>query len=94
MGGVLGVFTRQVSTDRQDSNIASKLCYIAGVFIFVVAVLRICVLQVTEFQLIFGLLLTVGVTIQFLIVGMLLELRGSLKSPPPEAKPATRQNTV
>jgi hypothetical protein len=52
--------------------------YLAGVLIFALGTLKVARLGLTEAQLILGLLLVISVTMQMLVMGMLLEVRGRL----------------
>ena len=52
--------------------------YAGGIGIFMLSVLKIADLQLSETQLFFGLLLIVCVTIQMMVGGMLLGIHGRL----------------
>jgi len=52
--------------------------YAGGIGIFMLSILKIAHLQLTESQLFFGLLLVVCVTMQMIVGGMLLGILGRL----------------
>ncbi|MBT3381950.1 MAG: hypothetical protein HN742_43225 [Lentisphaerae bacterium] len=69
---------RPVTTERLDASIGSKMAYGAGAVVSGVGMLKIAGLELTEHQLMFGLLLVTGVALQLVVLGMALEVRGQL----------------
>jgi len=69
---------RRLTSDRFDASIGSKLLYGGALLIFVLGVLKLTRLGLTEVQLVFGLLLSICVTMQVIVAGMLLEMKGRL----------------
>jgi hypothetical protein len=68
------------SSDSRDAALGSRVLYLAGVLIFALGTLKVASLGLTEAQLILGLLLVISVTMQMLVMGLLLEVRGRLPS--------------
>ena len=67
---------RPLTDDRFDTSVASKFLYVAGLLLFVLSVLKVTSLRLSEAQLFFGLLLICCVSMQMLIAGLLLEIYG------------------
>jgi hypothetical protein len=70
---------KQVSTDARDASVCSKLLYASGLAIFVLSTLKIASLQVTEAQLVLGLLAAVCASMLTVMMGLLLEIRAGLQ---------------
>jgi len=70
--------TRPLTSDTFDASVASKVLYAAGLLIFVLSVLKVTRLELSEWQLFFGLLLSIGVMVQIVLAGLLLEVHGRL----------------
>ena len=68
----------RLTSDSQASTIGSIIMYAGGIGIFMLSVLKIADLQLSETQLFFGLLLIVCVTMQMMVGGMLLGIHGRL----------------
>jgi len=71
---------RPRTSPARDAAWGSKFLYLAGVAVFALGTLKLARLGLTEAQLLLGLLLVIGVTLQMLVMGMLLEVRGRLHS--------------
>ena len=71
---------RPRSSESRDAALGSRFLYLAGVLVFALGTLKVAGLSLTEAQLILGLLLVISVTMQMLVMGLLLEVRGRLPS--------------
>jgi uncharacterized membrane protein len=75
---------RPVTADATESTVGSKVFYAAGLIVFVLGVLKMAKLGLSEVQLVFGVLLVVGVAMQMMIAGVVLDIRGRLAARPDE----------
>jgi len=77
---IVGVLGRPLASDSRDASVGSILLYVAGVLLFILSTRKIASLQLTEAQLVLGLLVAICVTMQIVIMGMLLDVRARLQA--------------
>lgn len=75
---VITHLVRPLTSDAFDASVASKLLYAAALLVFVLSVLKVTSLELSEPQLLFGLLLSGCVMGQVMLAGLLLEVHGRL----------------
>jgi hypothetical protein len=76
---MLAKLMKPVTTEAQDATVGSVLLYVAGVTVFVLSTLKLTSLQLTEAQLILGLLGVVCAALQLIVMGLLVEIRNRLR---------------
>jgi len=80
MRSLFALASRRLTSESQDSSAASKVLYAAGLAVFVLSTLRVSSLRLDEAQLVLAVLVIIGVTMQCLISGLLLEIHSGLKA--------------
>jgi len=79
MKNLICTMRQSITSVSLDALFASRALYVSGLFIFAMSILKIEKFALTEAQLFFALLLIIGVTMQMIIAGMLLESRSKSK---------------
>ena len=80
MKNLLQRMTTRVSDEALDASIGAKLLYVAGLLLFVIGMLKIGSLGLDERQLPLALLLIIAVSLQIIVAGLLIDLRGRFDS--------------
>lgn len=75
---LLRILARRLTSSRFDAKVAQYACYAGGLLVFVAAVLKLCSLPVSEFQLLIGLLLAVACLLLCIALGMLVPVAARL----------------
>jgi len=70
---------KPLTSESHDTSVGSLLLYVAGLLVFVLGTLKLAGLQLTEAQLVLGLLATVCAALQLIVLGLLLDIRGRLR---------------
>ncbi|MCY3019267.1 MAG: hypothetical protein NTW87_09605 [Planctomycetota bacterium] len=89
---IVRVLWRPLTSESRDASAGSIFLYAAGLLVFVLSTLEIASLRLTEAQLVLGLLVSICVTMQFIVLGMLVEVRcrlhaaGTDKAPGPDIR--------
>jgi len=63
-----------LTSPRFDAKVAQIACFAAGLLVFVAAVLKLCSLPVTEWQLLIGLLATSPCLLLCILLGLLVPM--------------------
>lgn len=71
---VLRLFTRNFTSTRFDTKTAQIASWFCSCLVFLVGTLKLTRLQLSEVELIFGLLLVLAVTLLGLIIGLLMPI--------------------
>lgn len=69
-----------LTSEARDTVVGSVFLYVAGVLVLVLSVLKLASLQLTEAQLMLGLLAALCAAMQLIVMGLLLEIRGRLRA--------------
>jgi hypothetical protein len=75
---LLCILAKRLTSPRFDARLAQIACYAGGLVTFVAAVLKLCSLPVSEFQLLVGLLLAVACLLLCITLGTLVPLAARL----------------
>ena len=67
-------FGRTISSDAFDTKLGQVVCFVGSVVTLVVSLWKLTQLDLTEAQLLFGLLLSLTVPLLLLIVGLVLPM--------------------
>lgn len=74
----MGIFTRvanvPLTTERLDAWLGQILCFVAAVVLLVIAVRKLCSLQLAEGQFLIGLLATIACSLLLVVLGLLLPI--------------------
>jgi hypothetical protein len=70
---------KAVTTESGDATMGSVVLYGAGLLVFVLGVLALARLGLTEAQLILGVLACICASVQMIVLGMLVDVRGRLR---------------
>jgi Na+(H+)/acetate symporter ActP len=79
MGPVGRLAKARVTTDFFDARLGQMLCFVAAIALFVLAVLKLCRLGLTEGQLIIGLLAAIACSLLLVVLGLLLPISAALR---------------
>ena len=71
---------RRFASESVCFKIASIVCYSSGLFVFIVAILKMTTFGLSETQLFFGVLLILCVMVQMMSLGMMWEVYRWLKT--------------
>ena len=77
---IVNALRRPLSSDARDASVCSKFMYAASVLVFALSTLKIASLQLTEGQLVLGLLVACCLTMQMIVMGLLIEVRSRLNN--------------
>ncbi|MBI2193301.1 MAG: hypothetical protein HYU36_15100 [Planctomycetes bacterium] len=69
------IMGRRLTAESKDACVGSNLLYVAGMALFALGTFKVASLQVTESQLLLGLLATLCASMQMIVMGMLLSIR-------------------
>ncbi|HUT32365.1 MAG TPA: hypothetical protein VNE39_02705 [Planctomycetota bacterium] len=74
MGPIARLAKARVTTDFFDARLGQLVCFVAAVALFVIAVLKLCRLQLTEGQLVIGLLAAIACSLLLVVLGFLIPI--------------------
>lgn len=74
MGLIARLAKARVTTESFDARVGQVLCFVAAVALFVVAVLKLSRLRLSEGQLIIGLLAAIACTLLLVVLGLLIPI--------------------
>ena len=83
---------KSVSSESRIAAVASLVLYVAGVLVLFLCIRELSILELTAEQLFLGMLGALGVSLQIIILGFLVDIRSRLRSggephPPPPCPP-------
>jgi len=70
---------KPLTSEARDTAVTSVLLYVAGLVVLVLSTFKLASLQLTEAQLILGLLGAVCAAMQLIVMGLLVDIRGRLR---------------
>lgn len=86
MGFLARLAKAPLTTARFDARLGQIVCFVAAIAVFVLAVLKLCSLRLTERELFIGLLAAIACTLLLIVIGLLLPISvgsGSRDRTPP-----------
>ena len=69
MTDILQLFKRNLTSPRLDATLAQIFCWTCSIIVMVAGVLKLSRLQLTEKELLFGILLVMAVTLLGIVAG-------------------------
>jgi len=78
---------RSITADSTDAVVGSRLLYAAGLLLFALGIFKTVSLRLSESLLVLGLLATACASLQLIVLGMLVELRGRIKGKTGDSAP-------
>ena len=74
MGQIPRLAKASVTTDTFDGRLGQMVCFVAAVVLFALAVLKLSRLQLTEGQLVIGLLAAIACSLLLVVLGFLIPI--------------------
>ena len=74
MGQIPRLAKASVTTDPLDGRLGQIVCFVAAVVLFALAVLKLSRLQLTEGQLVIGLLAAIACSLLLVVLGFLIPI--------------------
>lgn len=74
MKSLIQIAKTRLMTDRAAARVAQLACFVASIVVFMCAVLKLCSLQLSEWQLIIGLLAAGSCMVLMVLTGLLLPI--------------------
>lgn len=71
---------RSLTSDSTDARVGSRLLYLAGIVLFVLGIITIGTRPSGDSQIVLGLLATICTSLQLVVLGLLVDVRGRLRS--------------
>lgn len=79
MGPIAWLAKARVTTDLFDARLGQMVCFVAAIALFVIAVLKLCRLGLTEGQLIIGLLAAIACSLLLVVLGFLIPVSAAVR---------------
>ena len=79
MKTLLNAFTRQLTTDSFDHGLAQWFCWVSALGFLIICLRKVAVMELTEAQLILGVLLSVATAVLFTLTGLVFQLAETLR---------------
>tara|TARA_R100000750_G_C2302092_1_gene79237 strand:- start:22 stop:288 length:267 start_codon:yes stop_codon:yes gene_type:complete len=74
MSKLIKLFTRKLSSSQVDVQIGQIVCWVFAIIVMLIGINKISRMDLSEAQLIFGILLVMILTLQMIIAGMILPI--------------------
>ncbi len=74
MSRMIKLFSLKISSSRFDVLVGQIVCWVFAIVVLLMGITKVSNMELSEAQLIFGILLVVVLTLQMIILGMILPM--------------------